>query len=178
MLDEVYNARVLAFAANIPRLGRLTAPHGSSTAHSRLCGSTMTVDIRMDGGAVVDFGHEVRACVLGQAAAAIMAHHVVGTTAAELVALRDRMLAMLTANGPPPDGAFGDLACLEPVRAHRSRHASTMLTFDAVVAALHQASSHRQFKIASLDLPQSEDVLRFGETPTWSDDQDRGARAC
>ena len=89
MLDDVYNKRILELAATIPRLGRLAAPDASATAHSRLCGSTVTVDIAMDGDVVTDFAHDVKACALGQASSAIMASHVVGATAAELRAPRD-----------------------------------------------------------------------------------------
>lgn len=176
-LDELYSASVLAFAANIPRLGRLAAPNASATAHSRLCGSTVTVDIVLDGETVVDFGHEVRACVLGQAAASIMARNVVGVTAGELLTLRETMVAMLTADGPPPDGRFGELRYLEPVRGHRSRHASTLLAFDAVAAALGQAA-RPQSSVASTNLHQSPGVIRSDEALTWQRGQGRGAIAC
>src|SRR5882762_3783425 len=102
MLNDIYNRKILAFAANIPRLGRLAHPQASATAHSKLCGSTVTVDIAMDGDKVSDFAHDVKACALGQASSSIMAHHVVGSTAAELRALREEMRAMLKENGPPP----------------------------------------------------------------------------
>src|SRR5271169_6693345 len=136
MLNEIYNQRILSFAANIPRLGRLARPQASATAHSKLCGSTVTVDIVMDGDRVVDFAHDVKACALGQASSSIMAHHVMGSNAAELRALRDDMRAMLKANGPPPSGRWKDLEILQPVRDYKARHASTLLTFEAVVDAI------------------------------------------
>ncbi len=143
MLDDIYNRTILDFAGNVPRLGRLDAPDATATAHSRLCGSTVTVDLAMDGDIVTDFAHDVSACALGTASASIMASNVVGATVAELRAVRDEMSAMLTRNGPPPGGRFADLRFLEPVRNYKARHASTMLTFDAVVAALDQIAARR-----------------------------------
>ncbi len=143
MIDDIYSQRILALAANIERIGRLPAPDASARAHSRLCGSTVTVDLVMDGDVVADFAHDVKACALGQASSSVMARTVVGSSAAELRALRQTMLAMLKENGPPPEGRFGELRYLEPVRDYRARHASTMLTFDAVVDALDQIEAAR-----------------------------------
>jgi NifU-like protein involved in Fe-S cluster formation len=139
MLNEIYNKQILELAGNIPRLGRLEHPDASATAHSRLCGSTVTVDVEMAGDVVKDFAHEVRACALGQASSSIMARHVVGASAAELRDIRRQMHAMLKDGGPPPEGEWADLACLEPVRNFKARHASTLLTFDAVVEAVDAA---------------------------------------
>ncbi len=141
MIDDVYNARIIELAGNIPRIGRLDAPDASATAHSKLCGSTVTVDLAMDRGVVSDFAHEVRACALGQASSSIMAANVVGASAEELRAVRAQMLAMLKENGPAPTGRFAELKFLEPVRDYKARHASTMLTFDAVVEALDRIES-------------------------------------
>ena len=143
MINDVYNAKILGFAGNIGRLGRLEQPDASATAHSKLCGSTVTVDIRMDGDTVADFAHDVKACALGQASSSIMALHVVGATASELRAVRETMLRMLKENGPAPEGRFEDLRYLEPVRDYKARHASTMLTFDAVVDAIGQIEKKR-----------------------------------
>ena len=143
MLNDIYNQRILAFAANIPRLGRLAQPQASATAHSKLCGSTVTVDLRLDGEKVSDFAHDVKACALGQASSSIMAHHVVGATVAELRAVRDEMRAMLKANGAPPSGRWKDLEVLQPVRDYKARHASTLLTFDAVVEAIDKIEAGR-----------------------------------
>jgi NifU-like protein involved in Fe-S cluster formation len=144
MLDDIYNRRILEFAGSIPRIGRLAAPDASATAHSRLCGSTVTVDLKTEDDVVTDFAHEVKACALGQASSSIMAHHVVGASAEELRAVRDTMRRMLKEGGPPPEGRFADLKFLEPVRDYKARHASTMLTFDAVVDALDQIAAKRQ----------------------------------
>jgi SUF system NifU family Fe-S assembly protein len=138
MINDVYNARILEFAGNIQRLGRLEDPDASATAHSKLCGSTVTVDLKMQDGVVSDFAHDVKACALGQASSSIMARHVVGATAKELRDLREVMFRMLKENGAPPEGRFEDLKFLEPVRDYKARHNSTMLTFDAVVDCLDQ----------------------------------------
>jgi len=143
MINDVYNAKILAFAGNIGRTGRLEAPDASATAHSKLCGSTVTVDLKLTDGVVSDFAHEVRACALGQASSSIMAQNVVGASAEELRAVRDAMLRMLKENGTPPEGRFADLKYLEPVRDYKARHASTMLTFDAVMDCIEQIEKKR-----------------------------------
>ena len=138
MLNDIYNKRIIELAGNIPRLGRLPDPDASATAHSKLCGSTVKVDLKMDGPVVTDFAHDVKACALGQASSSIMASHVVGSTAGELRELRETVRKMLKENGSPPQGKWADIALLEPVRDYKARHASTMLTFDAVVDAIGQ----------------------------------------
>ena len=143
MLNEIYNKRILELAANIPRLGRLAAPDASARAHSKLCGSTVTVDVNFDGDVVTDFAHEVKACALGQASSSIMARQVVGSTAKELRLVREAMRRMLKENGAPPEGKWSELAVLEPVRNFKARHTSTLLTFDAVVDALDQIEARR-----------------------------------
>jgi NifU-like protein involved in Fe-S cluster formation len=143
MIDDIYNARILDYAGNIQRLGRLASPDATAKAHSKLCGSTVLVDLAMDGDVVSDFAHEVKACALGQASSSMMARTVVGSSAAELRALRDTMRRMLKENGPPPEGRFAEMACLQPVRDYKARHASTMLTFDAVVDCLDQIEAAR-----------------------------------
>ena len=141
MLNDVYNRKILELAGNIPHLGRLAAPDASAKAHSKLCGSTVIVDLKMDGERVRDFAHEVNACALGQASSSIMARNIVGSTAAELRTLREQVIAMLKTNAPPPSGKWADIAVLEPVRDYKARHASTLLTFDAVVDALDQIAA-------------------------------------
>ncbi len=143
MIDDVYNARILAFAGNIPRSGRLEHADATAKAHSKLCGSTVLIDLVLEDGVVTDFAHEVKACALGQASSSIMASNIVGASADELRQVRETMRAMLKDNGPPPEGRFADLRYLEPVRDYKARHASTMLTFDAVVDALDQIEAKR-----------------------------------
>jgi len=143
MLNDIYNHKILAFAADIPRHHRLENPDGTAVVISKLCGSKVTVDIKLDSDKVSDFGHEVKACALGQASSSIMARHVVGSSIAELRSLREQMYKMLKEGGPPPTGKWADLAALEPVRDFKARHASTLLTFDAVVAAIDKALAAR-----------------------------------
>lgn len=138
MLDDMYNRRILELAGNIPRQGRLASPDASATAHSKLCGSTVTIDLALRDGVVSDFAHDVKACALGQASSSIMARNIIGASPGELRALRETMRAMLKENGAPPSGKWDDCKVLEPVRDYKARHASTLLTFDAVVDALDQ----------------------------------------
>lgn len=144
MLNDVYNRRILELAGSIPKLGRLPSPDASATAHSKLCGSTVTVDLRMEGDTVTDFAHEVKACALGQASSSIMAQHVLGSRSSELRDLRETVRRMLKENGPPPEGKWADISVLEPVRDYKARHASTLLTFDAVVSAIDQIEAKRK----------------------------------
>lgn len=139
MIDDVYNAKILGFAGNISRIGRLDAPDASAKAHSKLCGSTVVVDLKVNGGVIVDYAHDVKACALGQAACAIVAENIIGATFDEMRQVRTEMREMLKAGGPPPKGRFADLKYLEPVKNHKARHASTLLVFDAVVDAQVQA---------------------------------------
>ncbi len=149
MLNDIYNKRIIELAGNIPRLGRLPAPDASATAHSKLCGSTVKIDLTMDGPVVTDFAHDVKACALGQASSSIMASHVVGSTADELRALHETVRKMLKENGRPPEGKWANIALLEPVRDYKARHASTMLTFDAVVDAIGQIEAKNEAPAAT-----------------------------
>jgi NifU-like protein involved in Fe-S cluster formation len=136
MINEIYNKRILELAANIPLIGRLSNPDATATAHSRLCGSTVTVDLMAENGVVTEFAHDVKACALGQASSSIMARHVVGSTLEELRHVRDQVRAMLKEGAVAPDGKWADIEVLSPVRDYKARHASTLLTFEAVVDAL------------------------------------------
>ena len=138
MLNDIYNKKIIELAGNIPRLGRLPDPDASATAHSKLCGSTVKIDLKMQDGVVSDFAHDVKACALGQASSSIMARHVIGSNATELRELRETVRKMLKENGAPPEGKWADVALLEPVRDFKARHASTLLSFDAVVDAIGQ----------------------------------------
>jgi NifU-like protein involved in Fe-S cluster formation len=163
MLNDVYNRRILELAGSIPRIGRLETPDASATAHSKLCGSTVTVDLKMDGDTVTDFAHDVKACALGQASSSIMARNVVGAKADELRDLRENVRRMLKENGAPPaEGKWSDIAVLEPVRDYKARHASTLLTFDAVVDAINQIEAKRGAAPGKVDtgFPQKPDQNR------------------
>ncbi len=143
MINDVYNKKILTLASDIPRLQRLDAPDATAVAHSRLCGSKVTVDVKMLDGVVSDFGQDVKACALGQASSSIMARHVVGSTASEMKALRDQMYRMLKEEGTPPIGKWADCEALLPVRDYKARHASALLTFDAVVDAINQIEARQ-----------------------------------
>jgi NifU-like protein involved in Fe-S cluster formation len=148
MLNEIYNERILKLAADIARTERLIAPDASATAISKLCGSKVTVDVKMDGDRVSDYGADIKACALGQASSAIMAQHVIGASAAELHEIGAAMRRMLKENGEPPralyDGKWIDLEVLEPVRDYKARHASTLLVFDAVEEAVEKAMASQR----------------------------------
>ena len=144
MLNEIYNKRILALAADIPHGERLDAPDASATAVSKLCGSKVTVDVKLDEeGRVADYGADVKACALGQASSSIMARHVIGASAEELHEVGAAMRAMLKEGAEPPrticGGKWKDLEVLEPVRDYNARHASTLLVFDAVEEAVETA---------------------------------------
>lgn len=143
-LDEIYNTRILELAGEISRNGRLENPDASASAHSKLCGSTIDVDLNFASGRVSDYAQTVKACLLGQAAASVVAREIVGTTPDEFHAVAATMRAMLKAGGPPPNGRWSDLAVLEPVRHYKARHASTLLVFEAIEKALaHPAETSR-----------------------------------
>ena len=144
MIDDLYSAKVLALAANMPRAGRLAHPQATAEKVSKLCGSRVLVDVAFEDGRVADFAQEVKACALGQASAAVLGAHVIGASLDELVEARDALKAMLKAGGPPPQGRFADLKALEVVRDYPPRHASTMLAFEAVVEAAREALASRR----------------------------------
>ncbi|TRL41940.1 iron-sulfur cluster assembly scaffold protein [Rhizobium straminoryzae] len=137
-MDDIYNSRILELAGNIPLTGPMDGADASSEKHSKLCGSRVRVFLKMQDGAIAAFSHQVRACALGQASSSVMARHVVGATAEEVRAAREAMLAMLKEGGEGPDGRFEEMRVLKPVKDYKARHASTMLTFDAVVDCLDQ----------------------------------------
>jgi NifU-like protein involved in Fe-S cluster formation len=143
MLNDIYSRRILELAADIPHLGRLPDPHASATARSKLCGSTVTVDVKLDGDVVTAFAHDVKACALGQASSSIMGRHVVGATVEELRDIRETATRLLKAGGAAPEGKWEDLKVLEPLRDYKARHASILLTFDAVVEAINQIEARR-----------------------------------
>ncbi len=142
-MDDIYNSKILEFAGNIPLIGTLDDLDASAQAHSKLCGSKVRIWLKMDGDTVSAFSQDVKACALGQASSSIMARHVIGASAAELRQAREDMLAMLKADGEGPSGRFEEMRYLRPVKDYKARHASTMLTFDAVVDAIGQVEASR-----------------------------------
>src|SRR5262245_10517068 len=163
-LSEIYNQRILELSANIPQTERLADADATATAHSKLCGSTVSVDIKVAGDRVSAFGQTVKACLLGQAAASIMARNIIGSDAGELREVGAAMRKMLKANGPPPGGRWADLAVLEPVRDYKARHASTLLVLEAVGSPLAEGGSERSAQGPADQSPQSVGVAAC-ETP-------------
>jgi NifU-like protein involved in Fe-S cluster formation len=139
MIDDLYSAQLLRLAANMPRAGRLAAPDASVEKIAKLCGSSVLVDVVVDGDRVADFAQEVKACALGQAAASVLGAHVIGASLEELELARKQFRAMLKEDAPAPDGRFSDLAMLAPVKDYPARHASTLLAFEAVTEAVRTA---------------------------------------
>ena len=153
--EDIYSQRILELAAAMPRTARLAAPDATATAHSKLCGSTVVVDLAMEGDLVTDYGQSVKACLLGQSSASVVGREIVGSSVAELRAVGAAMREMLKQGGAPPGGKWGDLAVLEPVRDYKARHASTLLVFDAVEDAIAQIEAKRNGAAASERAPSS-----------------------
>ncbi|MEM5500659.1 iron-sulfur cluster assembly scaffold protein [Ahrensia kielensis] len=144
MIDDVYNTKLLEYAGNISRVGTLETPDATAKAHSKLCGSTISIDLKMDDDVVSDFAQIVKACALGQSAASIVASNIVGAKAQELRDARSQMIQMLKEEGEPPQGRFAELKYLQPVKDYKARHASTLLVFDAIVDAIDQIERQKQ----------------------------------
>ncbi|MBS0363729.1 MAG: iron-sulfur cluster assembly scaffold protein [Proteobacteria bacterium] len=144
MIDDLYSAKLLKLAANLPRVGRLPAPDASVEKIAKLCGSRVVVDVTVADGLVADFAQDVKACALGQAAASVLGAHVIGASLDELEVTREQFRAMLKTGGPPPEGRFSDLAMLAPVKDYPARHASTLLAFEAVTEAVRTATAAQQ----------------------------------
>ncbi|MDP2763266.1 MAG: iron-sulfur cluster assembly scaffold protein [Brevundimonas sp.] len=144
MIDELYSARILKLAANLPHSGRLAAPEGTGERVARLCGSKAVVDVTLDdAGRVGTFAQDVKACALGQAAAGVLGESVIGASAEEIAEARDAMAAMLKAGGEGPTGRFEGLRALKQVADYPARHASTMVAVEATLDAVRQALSRK-----------------------------------
>ncbi|WP_026479823.1 iron-sulfur cluster assembly scaffold protein [Ahrensia sp. 13_GOM-1096m] len=144
MIDDVYNSKLLEYAGNICRVGTLESPDATAKAHSKLCGSTISIDLKMDDDVVSDFAQIVKACALGQSAASIVASNIIGAKAQELRDTRSQMIQMLKEEGEPPQGRFAELKYLQPVKDYKARHASTLLVFDAIVDAIDQIERQKE----------------------------------
>lgn len=139
MIDDLYSARLLKLAANLPHSGRLPDPDASSEKVSKLCGSRVVVDVGVEGDRVARFAQDVKACALGQASASVLGAHVLGATLAEIEMARDQFRAMLKEGADAPEGRFSDLSMLAPVKDYPARHASTLLAFEAAAEAVRRA---------------------------------------
>ena len=148
-LNDLYSEKILDLAGNARQPGRLAKADASARKVSRVCGSVVEVDLRLRDGVIIDYGHDVSACALGQTSAAIVAREIIGTPVDEFRQVRQQMHAMLKENGAPPEGKWSDLRYLEPVRDYRARHMSTLLVFDAVVEAIEKAESAESVAAAS-----------------------------
>ncbi len=144
MIDDLYSARLLALAANLPRSGRLAAPDASVEKVAKLCGSRVVVDVAVDGDRVADFAQDVKACALGQAAASVLGANVLGASLEELEFAHSQFRAMLKEGAPAPEGRFSDLSMLAPVKDYPARHASTLLAFEAAVEAVRKATGAQE----------------------------------
>ncbi|MEM9059146.1 MAG: iron-sulfur cluster assembly scaffold protein [Pseudomonadota bacterium] len=140
-LMKLYSQRILALAAEIPHIGRLDEATGSAMKRSPLCGSTVTVDIVMDGDRIDDFAQDVKACALGQSSASVLASQVIGRTRAEIETGRDELKAMLKNGGAVPGAPFDELEALLPAKDYKNRHASILLAWDATLAAMDDAAT-------------------------------------
>ncbi len=138
-LIKLYSGQILGLAADMPFTERLSDPDGTAKKRSPLCGSTITVDIKLTDGKITEFGQDVKACALGQAAASVVSRNVIGCTRAQVQAGRDALKVMLQEDGPTPAAPFDGLEVLRPARDYRNRHASIMLCFDTTLEALDQA---------------------------------------
>lgn len=136
---KLYSKRILALAADLPNTDRLESPDATARKRSPLCGSTVTVDLMLNGDTITEFGQDVKACALGQAAASVIGSNIIGRTRAEIKTGRQQLSEMLKNGGPPPTAAFSDLEVLLPAKDYKNRHASILLTFDAILAAFEQA---------------------------------------
>jgi len=139
-LIKLYSQRILALAADIPHAERLAEPTASASKRSPLCGSTVTVDLKIRDGRIADFGQDVKACALGQASAAVAGARMIGRSESEVIKARDQLKAMLKEEGPVPDAPFEGYEVLIPARDYKNRHASILLVLEAAAEAF--AASH------------------------------------
>jgi NifU-like protein involved in Fe-S cluster formation len=140
MPPTLYNREILRLAASIPHQGRLAAPDATSEKRSPVCGSRVMVDVVLDReGRVTALGQEVKACALGQASAALMGRHVIGTSAADLAAARDALAAFLKGDSQDP-GPWPCLSLFADARPFAARHPSILLPFEAAAEAASQAA--------------------------------------
>ncbi|UNE55324.1 iron-sulfur cluster assembly scaffold protein [Bartonella machadoae] len=138
MIDNLYSNKILEHAAHISKIGRLNNPDATSKKHAQLCGSTITIDLKIKNNIVIDFAHEGHVCVLGQASTSLLASHIIGQTTQDLKMLRKIIYHMLTKDGPPPQAPFEAFSCLQPIKNYQARHTSVMLPFDAVIDCIEQ----------------------------------------
>lgn len=142
-LIKLYSGRILELAADIPHHGRLASPQASVRKRSPLCGSTVTVDVVMRDGRVAEFAQDVKACALGQAAAAVVGGAIIGCTRTQVEEARDALRALLKEDGPTPPAPFDGFEVLCPARDYRNRHASILLSIEATAEAMAEIEAHQ-----------------------------------
>lgn len=140
-LIKLYSGQILALATDIPHTNRLNAPDATIKRRSPLCGSTVTIDVQIVDGVIAEFGQDVKACALGQAAASVVGANAIGRSQSEIIAARDALKLMLKEDGPTPPAPFDGLEVLRPARDYKNRHASIMLTLEALVEAFDTAQN-------------------------------------
>jgi NifU-like protein involved in Fe-S cluster formation len=141
MTAPLYNMEILRLAASVADRPRLDAPDATVERRSPTCGSRVIVDLTLDDeGRVAGFGQEVRACALGQASAALLGQHIIGSDVAEIVDAANALRQFLTASRDDPGGWPG-LEVFAPARPHSARHASILLAFDAAAEAAQNAAA-------------------------------------
>jgi NifU-like protein involved in Fe-S cluster formation len=140
-LMKLYSQRILALAADMPRTERLVNPTATAKKRAPLCGSTVTVDVVLSDGIISEYGQDVKACALGQAAASVVGSAIVGLTPSDVQSARDQMMTMLKDGGPVPVAPFDGLEVLRPASEYKNRHASIMLAFDATLDAIASAQA-------------------------------------
>ncbi|WP_273757683.1 iron-sulfur cluster assembly scaffold protein [Bartonella sp. AU55XJBT] len=143
MSDNIYSDKILEYAAHIEKIGRLNNPDATSKKHAHPCGSTITVDLKVENDIITDFAHEIHACVLGQASASLLASHIIGQTTQDLKILHKVIYQMLTQDGPSPQAPFEDFSCLQPIKDYKVRHAATLLPFDATIDCIQQIEENK-----------------------------------
>lgn len=142
-IDDIYSPRLFEIASDMPRTLRFAQPDAKASAHSKLCGSTIDIDLVIEGDRIMGYGQTVKACLLGQASAAIVGRVINGTQIAEFHEVARQMRAMLKEGGPPPSGKWADLALLQPVKDYKARHGSVLLVFEAIEKALAEIEAKR-----------------------------------
>jgi len=147
--EDIYSTKILEVVASMPELGCFEGADGTTTKSSKLCGSKIQVCLNVEDGKISKYGQSVEACLLGQSAASVMAKNAIGLTKADVVTIRDKMLAMLKEDGEAPEGIWSDLSVLYPVKDYKPRHTSMMLVFEATLAAFDEALKGEELKKSS-----------------------------
>lgn len=138
-LIKLYSGQILALASDMPHTDMLDDPDATVKKRAPLCGSTITVDVKIADGKVVAYGQDVKACALGQAAASVVGKNIIGCSKDQVEAGRDGLKAMLKDGGPTPPAPFDGLEVLRPAQDYRNRHASILLSLEATLEAFDQA---------------------------------------